>query len=319
MIPVSLALLVAGLLFTGCQDGVAEVGGPASLQTTEALDILPGNAQMVGMVDLAAARASGSVGQMMKGEMSPFGQNGSGEMERIIRLTGFDPAEDIDRVYVAAASDNESAALVLYARFDRDRIERVIADEAPEDLERTEIEGVPAWIAAENDGDRFAFALPNDKMMVAGSEAAVRAMLSRISTGASGASADAELMALVEKARHREGAWAIVRDIDGAQMNAPGDDAMGQLGGLTDAMVTSFDFADTGFALDAYVVPRSGAAASDVADVARAAVSTMRIQAKDEPALMQALDDVEVREEGEGVRVTAFMPESLMTQARASR
>ena len=119
-----LALLLAGGALSACQDGVAEVGGPASLQTTQALDILPANAQMVGMVDLESARESGSLGDMLQGEMSPFGANGSPEMDRFIRLTGFDPETDIDRVYVAADPENETGALVVYARFDRERMER---------------------------------------------------------------------------------------------------------------------------------------------------------------------------------------------------
>lgn len=313
-LPVALALLIAGLIFSGCQDSVAEVGGPASLQTTQALDLLPADAQMIAMVDLASARKSGAVERMMGGEMSPFGRDGSDEMDRLIRLTGFDPAEDIDRIYVAADPASESGAMVLYARFDRERIERVIADEAPEEMERTEIEGVPAWIARE-DGEAFAFALPNDEMMVAGSETAVRAMLTRLSTGAPGAASNADLMALVQKARHPETAWAVVRGLQGT--GASGDDPMSQISGVTESMVTSFEFRADGMGMDAFVLPRSGAAASDVADLASGAVSAMRVQAKDEPALMDALDDVEVREEAGGVRVTGFMPQSLLTEARA--
>ncbi|MEL6616144.1 MAG: hypothetical protein AAFQ43_10420, partial [Bacteroidota bacterium] len=171
----SLALLLVGFTLTGCEDAVSAAGGPVSLQTTEALDILPDGAQMVGMVDFASARQSNALSQVMEGEMSPFGADGAGEMDRFIRLTGFDPAEDIDRVYVAGSPEAEAAALVVYARFDRDRIERAIEQEVPEDeITRTEIEGVPAWIAVEDEGSAFAFALPNDQMMIAGDEATVR-------------------------------------------------------------------------------------------------------------------------------------------------
>ncbi len=313
-----LALLLVGGAATGCQDAVSVAGGPVSLQTTEALDVLPANAQMVGMIDFAEARQSGSLDNMMKGEMSPFGANGSPEMDEFIRLTGFDPATDIDRVYIAGSPEAETGALVVYARFDRDRIERAIESEAPDgaELTRTEIEGVPAWIANEASGEAFAFALPNDKMMMAGTESAVRAMLARHANGTKGLSSNADMIALVEKARYQDGAWFVVRGIDAQSAQASGDDAMGQLGNLAENVVMSVGFKSDGMDVDAYIVPRAGAAAGDVADVARAAVSAMRMQAKAEPAMMDALDGVKVDEEGAAVRMNGFMPQSMLANAR---
>ena len=313
-LPVSVALLLAGLLFSGCQDSVSAAGGPVSLQTTEALDMLPAGAEMVGMIDFAAARESDALSQMMQGQMSPFGTDGSGEMDRLIRLTGFDPETDIDRVYIAGSPEAEAGALVVYARFDRERIERAIADEAPDEVTRTEIEGVPAWISPEEEGESFVFALPNDQMMVAGSESAVREMLARLASGQKGLSTDAALMALVQKARHSEGAWFVVRGIDASGASADGEGAMDQLGGLAENVVMSIGFEDDGMAVDSYIAPRAGTASGDVADVTRAAVSAMRMQAKAQPGMMDVLDDVEVKEEGAGVRVTAFMPQALMAE-----
>ena len=57
-----------------------------------------------------------------------------------------------------------------------------------------------------------------------------------------------------------------------------------------------------------------GAAAGDVADVTRAAVSAMRMQAKAKPGMMEMLDDVDVDEEGTGVRVTAFVPQAMLAE-----
>jgi hypothetical protein len=319
-LPVSLALLLAGLLFAGCESAVTEAGGPVSLQTSEALDLLPGGAQMVGMVDFAAARNSNALEQVMGGELSPFGADGSNEMDRFIRLTGFDPATDLDRVYVAGSPETEAAALVAYARFDRDRIERAIEQEAPEgEMARTEIEGVPAWIAQEAEGPAFAFALPNDRMMVAGDEPTVRAMLARLASGGQGLTADADLMALVERARHKEGAWFVVRGMGQALPTPPasGGDPMDRLGGQAEDVVVSVGFGDDGVGVDAYIAPRPGAAASDVADVARAAVSAMRMQAKAEPVVLDMLDEVEVGEEGAGVRVTAFVPQAVLAEMKA--
>lgn len=300
------ALLVAGLALAGCGDASAVESGPISVQTAEALDVLPGGMPLVGMVDFAAARQSGSTAALLNGPMGPFGADGD-DLDRFVQMTGFDPATDLDRVYLAGAPDRESGALVVIARFDRDRIERALEENADGELVRSEIDGVPLWTRAEGGG---ALALPNERMMLAGTEAAVIGMVERLARGTQGLSADADLMALVQKARHREDAWFVTRGLDaGAQT------VMGPVGELAETMVVSLDFQNAGLALDAYLAPRPGAAASDVADVARGAVSAARAKASDEPALMAMLDGVDVQTEGSGVRLSMDVPQAVLDQS----
>ena len=301
------ALPLLGLALIGCQDGAGIEAAPATLETTEALDVLP-PAQFVGMVDFAAARRSDAVGPMLDGPASPFG-GAAAELDEVERLTGFDPATDLDRVYVAGSPGAESGAFVAFARFDRERMERFIAAQDDAGLARTDVDGVPAWTVAE-DGRAFMVALPSERMMMAGSEAAVRAMLARLADGSKGLSADAALMGLVRKAG-QAGAWMVMQDIDD---EFGGPDPTGQVGAVADDVVMSFGFEDTGLAFDAFLVPRDGAAASDVADLTRGAVSAMRVEAASQPELMTMLDGVRVDAEGDGVRVTGLAPASFLSQ-----
>ena len=300
-------VLLLGVL-VGCQDGAGIEAAPATLETTEALDVLP-PAQFVGMVDFAAARRSDAVGPMLSGPMSPLGQD-SGEVDELRRLTGFDPATDLDRVYVAGSPSSQAGAFVAFARFDRERMVRTIAEQGDAQLTRSDVDGVPAWTAAE-DGRAFMVALPSERMMMAGSEAVVRGMLARLADGSKGLSTDAALMGLIGRAGQRD-AWMAMQDIDAEapQGATPG----GQVSAFADRAVLSFGFLDTGLALDAFMVPRAGAAAADVADLARGAVSAMRAEAASQPDMMSMLDGVDVDTEGDGVRVTGTAPASFLSR-----
>ena len=305
-------LLLAGALFftapalLGCQDGAGIETAPATLETSEALDVLP-SSQFVGMIDFAAARRSDAVGPMLNGPMSPFGQD-SPEMDEVKRLTGFDPATDLDRMYVAGSETDEAGAVVAFARFDRERLERYIADQDEASLTRTDVEGVPAWTASE-DGQAFMVALPSERMMMAGSESVVRGMLARLASGSKGLSGDTRMMDLIGKAG-QSGAWMVVSGLDAAT----GNDPASQVSAFADRAVISFGFEDTGLALDAYLVPRDGAATSDVADLTRGAVSAMRVEAASQPDLMTMLDGVDVSDDGSGVRVTGTAPASFLNR-----
>lgn len=303
------ALPLLAFALAGCQDGAGIESAPATLETSEALDVLP-PAQFVGMVNFEAARRSDAVGPMLSGPMSPFGQN-SAEMDEVKRLTGFDPATDLDRVYVAGSPDSESGAFVAFARFDRERMERYIAEQSDAELTRSDVGGVPAWTASE-DGRAFMVALPSERMMMAGSEPVVRGMLARLADGSKGLSADGTLMDLVRKAG-QQGAWMVVQGLDERSTDG-GANPAGQVAAFADRAVLSFGFQDTGLALDAFLVPRPGAAASDVADLTRGAVSAMRVEAASQPDLMTMLDGVDVDIEDDGVRVTGIAPASFLSR-----
>ena len=300
------ALLVAGLALAGCGDASAVESGPLSVQTTEALDVLPAGVPLVGMVDLAAARQSGATAALLDGPMGPFGDHAA--FDDFVRRTGFDPSVDLDRVYLAASPDREAGALVVLARFDRDRIERALAENAEGELVRSEIDGVPVWSAA--DGEGGALALPNERMMLAGTAPEVRAMIGRLARGTQGLSSDAALVALIQKARHREHAWFVTRGLD-----AGAPTVMGPVGEFAESTVASLAFRDAGLDLDVYLAPRAGAAAGDVADVTRGALAAARAQAGDTPQMLAMLDGAEVREDGAGVRVTMAVPQSVLDQS----
>ena len=315
---VRLLFVTTGLLLafalSACESGLNAPGVAATAQSTEALSLLPSDSQTLGMMDLRSARESDAIqtatGGTGLGMVSP---NGSSEFDDFVRRTGFNPGEDLDRVYVAASEARESFAFVAYGRFDRERIARFVADEEDADLEQTQIDGLPVYFASEEEGPRAGFALVNDEMILAGDEASLRAMLTRL--GGAASSPSAEVQALLNRVQYPDGAWFIARDldIDGA---SGGDDPMGAAATMANDMVVSMDFRRDGVAFDAFVSPRAGASADELARVVKGGVAAARLGMKDEPTAVDVLDRVKVSEQSGGVDVEAFLPSSFLASMR---
>ena len=315
----SAALLAAGLaLFaTGCTDTVAAPGIGQSAQTTDALALLPPDADVYGMTNLAEARDSealtAALGDTGLGMVS--GQ-GSADFDEFVRLTGFDPNEDLDRVFVAAREDGpKRAAFVAYGRFDRGRIEQYVADQDDVAFEVTEIEGLPVYLATSDDGERGGFALANDQMVLAGDEATLGQMIRRL--GTRGAAPDAELQALFDRVAFPDGAWFVARGLDRAGQRA--DDA-GSPHALAaraaDGFVVSMGFDRDGIPVRAFLATKPEADTGDVADVVRGGISAARVGLKDEPSALDVLDRVDVEAETAGVRIEGFLTPEFLAAAR---
>ncbi|MEO0559657.1 MAG: hypothetical protein AAF170_15895 [Bacteroidota bacterium] len=302
--------LAVAVALSSCESGLNAPGVAATAQSTEALSLLPSDVQMLGMMDLRAARESDAVqtatGGAGLGMVSP---NGSSEFDDFVRRTGFNPGEDLDRVYVAASEARESFAFVAYGRFDRDRITRFIAEQEDADVEPTEIDGLPVYFATEAEGPRAGFALVNDEMILAGDEPSLRAMLDRLGGAASSPSSDVQT--LLDRVQYPDGAWFIARDLD-MDSQPSGDDPMGAAATMADDMVVSMDFRRDGVAFGAFILPRAGASAEDLERVVKGGVAAARLGMKDEPTAVDVLDRVKVSERNGGVDVEAFLPSAFL-------
>jgi hypothetical protein len=314
-----LAALAAGLALTGCETELDAPTADLSLQTRNALEVLPAGADAVAMLDVRAVHES-PVGRH-GGPFSVEGMSGEGSarFDEFVRLTGFDPEEDLSRVYVAVHGEGEQAtpAFVVYGTFDRARMDAYLQEHAPAEaeLERTTIADLPAYLGTNEDGRRFGLVLVNDEMALAGEETALRAMVERVGGRASGGlDTDAAMMRLVERAAYGDGAWFAARNIDrhAADEHGPAVGDLARAGGQMAEGVMSFDFRADGVALHAVGFPRAGADAGEVADLVQGAVAAMRTQAADEPEVVRALDDVDVRASDGAVVVRGIIPQALL-------
>ena len=304
---------------SGCGDSLAAPGVGASAQTTDALALLPADATVYGMTDLAAARQSDALDAALGGTgLGMVSGRGSADFDAFVRMTGFDPAQDLDRVYVAgradAAGQPERMAIVAYGRFDRDRIEQYLAGQDADEFEVTEAEGVPLYLAAEEDGPRVGFALVNGQMVLGGDEATLRGMVSRLGTSATPAPAD--LQALFDRVAYPGGAWFVARDLGTSGLAGSGDAPLPAQ--AADGLVVSMAFQSDGVPVRGFLSTKPGASTADVADVIRGGIAAARAGMKDEPAALDVLDDAEVEAEDGGVRVEAFLTPAFLASTRGA-
>lgn len=312
----SLALL---LFAVGCES--VQSPGELTLQTRSALDILPSDVNMVSMVNVERARASEAFDAFTEGGFSMQQMTGEGaaRFNDLIEATGFNPEEDIERVYFAARADDDdhAPAFVVYATYDRTRLDAYIDEQADLEFERSTYADAPVYIA-QDDSDEMAFALVNDEMIVAGSRTEVYAMLDRLADGSKGLSGNAEMMALVERAGHPDDMWLALRNLP-ADHAPTGDDAFGQAGQMMENAVISAGFQRDGVAVKALGLTRPDVNSSEVVDLVRGAVATMKMGAKSNRATLETLDRVDVREVRGGVEVETFVSQEALREMRDHR
>ena len=309
------ALAFSFALLGGCSDSLASPGIGASSQTVDALGVLPTDADVYGMTDLEAARQSDAL-EAALGEtgLGMVNGRGSSDLDEFVRLTGFDPATDLDRIYVAGR-DGEDArgAFVAYGRFDRDRIEQFVASQDKAAFEATQVDGLPVYFTSDDDGRRGGFALASDEMVLAGDEETLRGMLARLG-GARSAPAP-ELQALFDRVAFPDGAWFVAR-LDRADVDVPGADNPSALAArAADGFVVSMAFQADGVPVRAFLSTKPEADTKDVADVVRGGLSAARAGLKDRPALLDVIDRVEVDDEDGGVRIEGFLTPEFLAAA----
>lgn len=308
------ALVGMMVLTSGCSDSIAAPGIGALAQTTDALALLPSDADVYGMTNLAAARESDALEAALEGTgLGMINGQSSSDLDEFIRLTGFDPATDLDRVYVAAKDGvDDHGAFVAYGRFDRDRIEQFISSQDDAEFEVSQIDGLPVYFMAEADGPRAGFALASDEMVLAGDESTLRDMLSRL--GGSRATPSPELQALFDRVSFPDGAWVVAR-FDASDLEGAGDDPRALAAQAANGFVVSMAFEPNGVPIRAFLSTKPEANTDDVADVVRGGISAARVGIKDQPAMLDVLDRVEVDGEDGGVRIEGFLTPEFLASA----
>ena len=294
------ALFLSALLpLAACDDATRpDPGAAMSAPTRNALALLPPGAALVGMFDVQEAEAAGTLGDAL-GPFERAGGEAAARMDELQQRAGFDVARDLERVYFATSDDRP--LFVVQARMDRDRLIAFLDDQAG--LTRSAYRDLPIFTS--DDDDRFAVALLNSDLALAGPEAAVRAAADRALDGGASANTDAELGALLGRARYGD-AWLVSR---AASHHA--SDFNVETG------VLSADFSADGMQVAAVAQPRAGSSADDLAEALEGAVAMARAQALADPDLRDLLDEVDVRERDGLVEVRGALSSAQIQRMHA--
>ena len=278
----------------------------------------------MGMMDLQSLRERGpeSLQSSMSLDRLDAASESAARLRDFLSSSGVDPEKDLTRMYMAVAGqkDDRQPYLVVYGDFRRQRIEETVRSTFGSELTETQREGTTIFTAADanrSGADKeMSFAVVNDELIVGSSSPdRVAAMLSRQKSEA-GAANEAGRPDLMRLAAQGESAWFVVRDVQAPSTHGgESPDEFRQLGRAVRDVAGSFSFTTEG-RLDGqmWLVPKDGAAAQDVADVAKGALAAAKQKASDNPEWTSALDQVTIRPQGNRVDVSFSLSPSLLDQ-----
>jgi len=320
-----LALLVLSITAIGCETSLDPAPTPdLSAETKRASALLPSEATVMGMMDLQSVRERGPerFREMMSLDRLDAASESAARLRDFLSSSGVDPEKDLKRMYMAVAGENDDREpyLVVYGDFRRQRIEETVRSKFGNELTETQREGTTIFTAADanrSGADKeMSFAVVNDELIVGSSSPdRVAAMLSRQNSEA-GTMNEADTPDLMRLAAQGESAWFVVRDVQASSKRGEnGPDEFRQLGRAVRDVAGSFSFTTEG-RLDGqmWLVPKDGAAAQDVADVAKGALAAAKQKTSDNPEWSSALDQVTIRPQESRVDVSFVLSPSLLEQ-----
>lgn len=314
------SLLIAGGLLLGCENQL-EAPEAMTLQTKNAVDVLPAGAQLVGMMDLQAMQRNTAFDPF--GDLNNMSDEVGARVQEFIDATGFDPKEDLREVYFAAPAlgADAQASLVAYVTFDREALQDYVEQRRGELFDRSDYKGVPIYRAL-RDGRPFAFALASENMIVASpDEAAVGAMLDRLAGIGQALKDNAETMKLIALASSGSSAWTVVRDVAdlGAHPSKHQDAVerdVAQIGRALKNVAIAVTMQEDGVAGKVFMQTKDGVAASDVADLTKGVVAAMKAESDIDAEKLRLLDRVRVRTQSDHVQVEFFADNALLNPSQ---
>jgi len=308
----TILLAAVVFLFSACE---SELNAPqeVSVNTKGALELLPSDAIFVGMINPDLMSVNSHL-KIMQDEAFSF-RNVSKEMDGSVRdfldATGFDPVEDVKELYVAF-SENEEAALAVYADIRADKFEQYADEQLGHELTKEDYNGISVY----SDGN-FYIAFANDELLVAASsESGIQKMIDRVSSDSPSLSDDLQIADLIGSIGTKS-AWFIAKDLSkmkpGDQHESE-DDYADVLAGTLQSAAFGVDAEAGGMRVKAILGPDATTSPSDVASMARGAIAGMRSSAKTDELVMSMLDGIQVKERGQDVTIDAFVSNEFMVQ-----
>ncbi len=301
------------LIFAGCENQL-EVSPEVSVNTKNALELLPSDAVMVGMVNPTRMNENPYLREMQEKAFSL--QDVSDEMDANVQdfldATGFDPLTDVKELYLSVGKD-EQATFAVYANIRADKFEEFAVQHMGDDLEKTSYNGITIF-----GSDDFYVAFANDELMVgASSRPGIESTLDRLASDSPGLAADEKVNDLVRKVK-TTASWFVAKDIKAAGISSESnsDAEMDVLLHAISSAAFGIDAERDGIAVRAILTPAESTTASDVASLTKGALAGMRGAAKNDEHAFRMLDDVEVRRSNGVVSVESFVPNAYLEQTR---
>lgn len=322
--------LAALLLVAGCGPSVDDAP-PLPTRTEQAIALLPSDARFAGMLDLQDLQENGGLSftsergitvQFLDSDVTfnPLSAEQQDRLEAFIEATGFEPGSDLHAAYVAGDSTQPQAVL-LAASYERDRLTSVLVEQFDGRLDTTSYQGAPILRLRAEDEDvssssdtPLQFALLDDGWMALSADTPrLRAIIDR-SLAADAPSDAPSMMPLVTRLGGRGGAWIAVRDLPSQRMaQSAGEQRLARLARAVRDAGMALSFRPDG--VDGTILLTTDQDPSDVADVVRGALSTLKLQSNLTTEQEELLDRITVIKAGdERVWVTFDVPQETLAR-----
>lgn len=324
-LPTPLLLLALLLpLAAGCSDAptgdtsLDETAAPLSAEAQDALTALPAEAAFLAVADAQALRDGGFFDD--HGGPDFTGEAGA-RLKDFFEATGFDPAQDVRKVYAAKTAGEEDAfQMAVAADYDRARFREQLDGEWGDRFAQETYRGQPLYRSTRSgDEEAFSFALTSGGLILfAPHPDGVRQMIDRLDSGASSIHQDDEAMRLANQVRGRGDVWFVARGLgDGSLQLDPDSTRQGSLHQIervirsTAGAVSLSEQAADG---ELFFYTQESADPADLEEALEGVLSMLSKRDDLSEDKRRALETVEIGRSGEAVRVSFSFDRSVFEE-----
>lgn len=306
--------LLASVLFIAACESTGVDLDALSGEAQAALDILPPDALVVGMLDVHDLSNDADLPWISTAEaVDELEGEARAYVQDFLTSTGFNPDEDLTSVFVAIGSEGRDAVIVANASYEMSRVVsfldaniREATKSAYRDYVIYELEG---------DGKTGAVGLSGESTIVAGpSRAAIESAFDRFIDKTPGLSSNVQVMNLVRKVSASP-AWLVSSDIESWTLPVEaGDSEFAAMLTAVSAVAVGMEPTSDEITVTAFFTPGNGLQPSELADLAKGAVALLKVEAKDDPEAFAILDDISIKESSSDVRVRVAVTKDMLAQ-----
>ena len=318
---VALSLFVFAGMLASCESQVEYSEDDMSLQAKSAIDVLPANPAMAGMVNVKEFAAS-EMGAAFQENMQSKSMD---ELNELIESTGFDPTEDLAEIYVTmneiGAGDDPGLSMVAYASIDPSRLENYLEERAGEEMLKRMHRGIKYYQATKSGFDGGVSFANQDMILIASNTDLLLGMIDRLIDSGEALSGNRDMMNLVARASSGKSAWMVMEkpdlDIpDKTHARSEMEESMMQIFTAVDRMALAINLDDTEVESQVFLYPNERVSSDDLASLTKGVRSALRGTGEMDENAMKMLDDIRINASRDHVRIQFTADNEMIDRMR---
>ena len=309
--------LFAVFLVAGCEtptgdSSMEEAAAPLDAQAQSALAALPAEASFLAVADAQAIQRSGAFKKQDE-EHDFTGETGA-RLKDFLDATGFDPAKDVQKVYLANPDGSKVLPqLVVAANFDRARFQDQLENGDLSTLfDKTTYRGQPLYQRTREE-DTFSFTFtPDGLILFAPRPEGVRQMIDRLETDASSITDDDETMRLADQVRGHGDTWFVARGLQATKLpfrtdstsSDPRSEQLDRIARIIEQSAGALSVSESTADGELFLYTHDSADTADLKEALEGLVAVLSSREDLSTEKRRTLESIEIEEAGEAVYVS---------------